>query len=564
MKSNSCRILALILACHTCVFDIKAELPTPDPDDGGLKLPPGFHALVVADKLGGSRFLTVAPNGDVYLRHTNIMVLRDTKGDGHLKPLQSFGVDCGKGQDSTGIAFHGDYLYYSNKNTIYRYKMTPGQPVPTGDPETIVKDLPGSAGHQAKSITFDAEGNMYIDIGSPQNVYSRGDRGLHAKGLDATEFLKTRGGIWRFKSDVPNQTEADGYRFITGERHTIAIAFNPVSKQLFGVMMGRDNLSSVDPADYTAQDNAEDVAEEMHQLKDGANWGWPYTYYNPLTKVRMIAPEYGGDNKKKAEPGKYEDPVVAFPGHWAPLQMTFYTGTQFPEKYRNGAFVAFHGSWNRAPLPQAGYNVAFVPFDSKGMPLGTYEVFADNFAGAPVIYSPGKAKYRPSGVAVGPDGSLYVCSDNGRIWRIIYTGKVTKPSLSLSPVTDSLFGRTPSRQAPVNVSPKVLASGLQVYTANCAACHQVDGSGVPNIQPALTNDDIVTGDPTLLVRAVLQGPASVLPPGRPIYSNKMPPFSRLTDQQIADVLTYIRHDFGHQTSTISARQVQTIRARVAQ
>jgi len=423
MKANPFRILFLTLVGTLCSLGVKADLPTPDPDDDGLKLPDGFHALVVADKLGASRFLTVAPTGDVYLRNTNIKVLHDTKGDGHLDVIGSFGVDCGTGQGATGITFHGDYLYYTNKNTVYRYKMTPGQPIPSGDPETIVKDLPDSGGHEAKSITFDHDGNIYIDIGSPENAYSEGDRGLHAKGLDATEFLKTYGGIWRFKGDVPNQTQADGYRFITGERHTIAIGLSPVSQQIFGVMMGRDQLNTVDPEDYTAEDNAEDVAEEMHLLKDGSDWGWPYTYYDPIKMARMMAPEFGGDNKKKPDPGKYDDPVVAFPGHWAPLQMTFYTGTQFPEKYRNGAFVAFHGSWNRAPLPQAGYNIAFVPFDDKGMPAGTYEVFADNFAGIPVIKTPRQAKYRPSGVAEGPDGSLYVCSDNGRIWRIIYTGK---------------------------------------------------------------------------------------------------------------------------------------------
>jgi glucose/arabinose dehydrogenase len=412
----------LTLATSLFTFTARAGLPTADPDDGGLKLPPGFHATVVADHLGGTRFLTVAPNGDVYIRHGEILALHDSKGDGHLDVAQPFGVNGGRGSGASGIALHDGYLYYSDGRDVYRYKMTPGQMVPTGEPETIVKDLPNSGGHDAKSITFDAQNNMYIEVGSPFNVFSDHDRGLGATGKDATEFLKTYGGIWRFKSDVPNQTQADGYHFATGLRHVISISVNPVTKDLYGVMMGRDQLNTVDPTDYTAEDNAENPAEEMHLLKDGVNLGWPYTYYDPRKKLRMIAPEFGGDNKKQAEPGKYDEPVVAFPAHWAPLQMTFYTGKQFPEKYRNGAFVVFHGSWNRAPLPQGGYNVAFVPFDSKGAALGTYEVFADNFAGIPVIKSPGQARYRPSGVAEGPDGSLYVCSDNGKIWRIFYTG----------------------------------------------------------------------------------------------------------------------------------------------
>ncbi|MGC3988576.1 MAG: PQQ-dependent sugar dehydrogenase [Chthoniobacteraceae bacterium] len=409
---------------------LQAALPNPDPDNGGLTLPPGFHALVVADNLGPLRFLTVADNGDIYVRHANrkvptsIIALHDSKGDGHFDVKQEFGLNGGSGQGATGVTLHEGYLYYSSQDAVYRYKMTPGQMVPTGEPETIVKDLPNSGGHEAKSVTFDADGNLYVEVGSPFNVYSDGDRGFGAKGKDATEFLKTYGGIWRYKSDVPNQTQKDGYHYATGLRHCIGIAMNPKSKALYAMQMGRDQLNTVDPADFTAEQNAELPAEEFHLLKDGVNLGWPYTYWDEIKKARMICPEFGGDGKKEAEPGKYDEPLVAFPGHWAPLQMTFYTGDQFPEKYRNGAFIAFHGSWNRAPLPQGGYNVCFVPFDDKNLPTGQYEVFADNFKGKPVIQTPHQAAYRPCGVAVGPDGSLYVSdSEKGRIWRIIYTGK---------------------------------------------------------------------------------------------------------------------------------------------
>ena len=109
-------------------------------------------------------------------------------------------------------------------------------------------------------------------------------------------------------------------------------------------------------------------------------------------------------------------------------------------------------------------------------------------------------------------------------------------------------------------SQQVLASGFQVYTGNCAVCHQVDGSGVQSFNPALADDDIVAGDPQRLVNLLLKGPAVVLPPGRPHYSSNMPPFARLTDQQIADVLTYIRHEYGHKASPIDAQLVQTLRS----
>ncbi|HUB66456.1 MAG TPA: cytochrome c [Candidatus Methylacidiphilales bacterium] len=128
------------------------------------------------------------------------------------------------------------------------------------------------------------------------------------------------------------------------------------------------------------------------------------------------------------------------------------------------------------------------------------------------------------------------------------------------PVACLLAGCTPAPETPQGASPQVLEAGHQIYTANCATCHQVDGYGVENMQPALVNDDIVAGDPQMLVRVLLKGPAAVLPPDRPHYSNTMPVFARLTDEQIADVLTFIRHDYGNQASPISAQQVQTIRA----
>ena len=112
---------------------------------------------------------------------------------------------------------------------------------------------------------------------------------------------------------------------------------------------------------------------------------------------------------------------MAFPGHLAPNDLLFYTGRMFPEIYRNGAFIAFHGSWNRAPLEQEGYYVAFVPF-MNGLPSGEMEIFANGFAGVDVIKSPGNAKYRPMGLAQGPGGELYISDSNvGRIWKIEYT-----------------------------------------------------------------------------------------------------------------------------------------------
>lgn len=398
-----------------------AALPAPDADNGGLTLPPGFHAIVVADKLKPLRHMTVAPNGDIYVktRAAGIYGLRDTDGDGRADIIKEFGDDGG-----TGIALRGNWLYASTDSHVFRYPLIPGDLVPAGEPQRIVRDLPDKRQHGAKVIAFGADGQLYVEIGSPSNAYGgKKDRALGATGEDPTEFLKIHGGYWRYDPDKLEQTQADGYHFSTGHRHSTTIALNPVNQQLFIALHGRDQLNTVAPQFFTDEDNAENPSEVFHLLTDGANFGWPFTYWDQRTSQRKLNPEYGGDGNKLAEPGKYPDPLIGFPAHWSPMQLAFYTGTQFPAKYHHGAFLAFQGSWNRAPKPQKGFNVVFIPFNEKGMPIGDYEIFADNFAGKTEIASPKDAAHRPHGVAVGPDGSLYISdSAHGRIWRIIYTG----------------------------------------------------------------------------------------------------------------------------------------------
>jgi glucose/arabinose dehydrogenase len=185
---------------------------------------------------------------------------------------------------------------------------------------------------------------------------------------------------------------------------------------------GRDGLQ--DYKLFSDSVSVELPAEEMLEVKKaGDDFGWPYCFYNQFAGKKMLNPEYGGDGKKVGRCDGVVPPVAAYPGHMAPNGLLFYTGDQFPAKYKNGAFIAFHGSWNRAPLTQKGFFVVFQPF-KDGKPNGKYEVFASGFAGSNAIVSPGDAVYRPCGLAQGPDGSLYITDDvKGMVWKVNYKRK---------------------------------------------------------------------------------------------------------------------------------------------
>lgn len=349
-------LAALLVHCTSA----SAVPPIPDADNGGIRLPPGFRATVFADDLvvdrkagkGRERLrgIAVLPNGDVYAKTKSgpLLALRDTDGDGRADVVREFGP----GDGGTHVALHDGWLYHSSRTTVYRQRYIPGELVPRSPTEVVVRDLPAERDHDAKAFAFDASGHLLVEVGSPDNVFSDGDRRLGATGktdAEVAEFQRTYGGFWQFDANRLNQTQADGERFATGHRHAVCLAWNSIAQAYFMVQMGRDNLNAVDPVHYDALDNAERVAEVMHIVRPGSNFGWPYTYWDPIKQARMRAPEYGGDNFKRVDPDPYDRPVVAFPAHWAPLAIAFYDADQFPESYRHGAFVAFHGSWNRAP-----------------------------------------------------------------------------------------------------------------------------------------------------------------------------------------------------------------------
>ena len=403
-----------------------------DSDNGGITLPDGFCASVVVDSLGSSRHIAVAPNGDLYVKSRSeeegVVALRDTTGDFKVDVIERFSTmtDPGSGiQWETGMVVHDGYIWASNKVAIYRWPMPEsGALVPEGDPEIVVSGFPEQNSHASKSFAFDDSGYMYVNVGAPSNSCQENPRTPGSQGLDPCPQLERQAGIWRFYADSLGQTQQnDGTRYATGIRNVVGLDWNSANSSLYVAQHGRDQLSTLWGDFYTTEDNAELPAEEIFRLSEGANAGWPYCYYDQRQEQKVLAPEYGGDGQEVGRCADFLDPVTAFPGHWAPNDLLFYTGDHFPEEYLNGAFVAFHGSWNRAPLPQQGYNVAFIPFENGDLSAG-YEIFSDGFIGEESITSPGDAEYRPMGLAIAPDGALFISdSRKGRIWRVVYTGE---------------------------------------------------------------------------------------------------------------------------------------------
>ncbi len=192
---------------------------------------------------------------------------------------------------------------------------------------------------------------------------------------------------------------------------------------MYSTQHGRDQLFDNWPRLYTAEQGQNLPAEELLHIQQNADYGWPTCYYDGAQQKLVLAPEYGGDGgKATGDCSSRAAPAAFLPAHWAPDGLVFYTGSAFPAHYRGGAFVALHGSWNRAPGPQGGYMVAFLPF-TGGNPAspGGYEKFADGFAEGKM--QPDAAAHRPMGLALDAEGSLFITDDKaGRVWRVTSSG----------------------------------------------------------------------------------------------------------------------------------------------
>ena len=400
-------------------------------DNGGLLLPDGFRSLVVHEGVGQSRHIAVSQNGDIYVklrkdfgREGNV-AMRDKNGDGKAEIIKRFGDYPNDGRFATEMKINDGYLYYSSERVVYRQKLNPKKLVPDSPIEVVLIDPFPLRWHNAKSIAFDKENNMYVTFSGFTNscedmTRAYDDPMATVLGRYPCVELVFLGAIWKFDKNKLNQKLIDGEKYSTGVRSVVGITWNNYVDHLYAVNHGRDYLYNHAPKFYSEWDNAILPSDEFMKISKGDNFGWPYTYYDHFKSKRLLAPEYGGDGKKLPS-AKYQDPIYGLPAHWAPNDLLFYSGDMFPERYKNGAFIAFHGSTNRSPYPQAGYVVGFIPFKDE-YPSGELEIFADGFAQVDIIKDVKDAKYRPMGLAEGPDGSLYISdSKKGKIWRVFYT-----------------------------------------------------------------------------------------------------------------------------------------------
>lgn len=408
-----------------------AATPALADKSAGLMLPPGFHATVVADGLGGgARHVAVRSNGDIYIStrrerddasSAGVIALKLDRNHKVVETEHFSTIDGG-----TGMRLYKGALYVASKTTLYHFKFKGNELVPSTAPDVIVDDMP-STGHTNIGIGFDGKGGLYLSVAGEGNICTDPNtpKGQRPVGLNPCPSLTGRAGVWRFDAEKTNQKfPADGEQIATGVRDMMAVAWSRDMNGLYGVMQDRNGTAKMFADAVSDADDADSISEEMHRIDKGANLGWPYTYYDRAVHARVAAPEYGGDGKTPVQ-GNYSTPVVPFAAHQSPVDLQFYDGRQFPKEYRGGAFVAFQGgSGPILPAGRKGYNVTFVPFDKSGKP-GEPQIFAYNFAGPdPADRNTGKAAYRPSGIGIAPDGSLYVVDTlKGRLWHISYDGE---------------------------------------------------------------------------------------------------------------------------------------------
>jgi len=362
----------------------------PRPDGAVLKAPPGFEVQQVMTGLNNPRSIITAPNGDLFISESQanqIRVIRDANNDGKPETVQVYAKDLTL---PFGMAFYPpgpdpEFLYVGNTNCVIRFPYRSGDLQARGASEMIVPDIPGfgrlrGGGHWTRDLQFSADGKkLWVSVGSLTNV---GESAQEARRASILQY-DPLGGSYKL--------------YASGIRNPVGLALNPVNQQLWTSVNERDELGDHLVPDY------------ITSVKEGGFYGWPWYYIGPNQDPRF--------------PGKRPDlrdkvivPDVLLQSHSASLEMTFYTGNQFPKGYRNDAFAAEHGSWNKAR--RTGYKIIRVPF-RNGKATGEYEDFVTGF-----VTPDGNVWGRPVGVTVAKDGALIFTDDAANsVWRVSYRGK---------------------------------------------------------------------------------------------------------------------------------------------
>ncbi|MGH6878309.1 MAG: PQQ-dependent sugar dehydrogenase [Rhizomicrobium sp.] len=352
----------------------------PRPAGGLPKAPAGFAVLVFAANVPHARWMTVAPNGDVFLAESDagkVVVLRPSADGTHAARISTYASGFAQPH---GLAIRNGSLYVADTKAIWRLRYADGA-LKTTATRVHVADTtpPQGVGHFTRDIVFDSKGSLFLTIGSKDNVGENPLPYASVQKVNANGTLST---------------------FASGLRNPVGIAFYPGTDNLYVTVNERDGLGNDLPPDY------------FTRIRQGEFFGWPYAYIGPHPD-----PTYGA--KRPDLVAKTQTPDVLFEAHSAPLGLVFYDGTQFPAEYKGDAFVALHGSWNSAH--PTGYKVVRVHF-ANGRPENAYTDFVTGWWEGGT--SPAHVSGRPVGLAVAKDGSLLIADDaGGRVWRVAYKGK---------------------------------------------------------------------------------------------------------------------------------------------
>ena len=346
-----------------------------------LKVPAGFKVSVFAEKLINPRMLAVADDGTVYVTRRDIgdcVMLKDTDGDGKADVMKV----VAERPDLHGIAIRGSRIYFATIHDVYLATRKPDGTV--GELQRIIQDLPDAGQHPNRTLAFGPDGMLYISSGSTTNA--------------ANEPNPENGAMLKATPDGKSRAI-----FARGLRNTIGFAWHPVTGELWGMDHGMDWLGN------------DEVPEELNKIEEGKFYGWPTVYGKGKINAHPEPP--AGLTADQIKAGA-TSPVLEYRSHSAPMQFAFYTGSQFPSEFKNDAFVAMRGSWNRKP--PSGYEVVRIHFDDKGQ-AQTIEPFLTGFL---VNNGDDYTQFaRPVGCAVAKDGSLLVTDDrNGVIYRVSYDG----------------------------------------------------------------------------------------------------------------------------------------------